>query len=186
MKSNNLCLHTISQQLGQEKDTQIQQLQLDLSDVQRDNEQLQLDLSDVQRDNEQLQLGRHSQEVEFWCVSAEEVQVYTKILGRGAWGVVAKGKFRGQRVAVKQIYPDILQQTTMDRIRREISTMAQVRHPNLVLFIAAVIDERSGPMIITEILETSLRSAYERDRLGSNKLQIFKDVASALNYLHLH
>jgi len=64
--------------------------------------------------------------------------------------------------------------------------MAQVRHPNLVLFIAAVLDDRTGPMIITEILDTSLRMAYKENQLGSNKLHIFQNVASALNYLHLH
>ena len=188
------------QQLGdirREKDAQIQQIQHHLSDTRREKEaqiqQLQQHLSDVRRDNERLHQGlgpnaspSHSQEIEFWHVSPDEVQAGQEILGRGAWGFVSKGKFRGQNVAVKQVYPDILQQTTMDRIRREIRTMAQVRHPNLVLFIAAVIDDRTGPMIITEILDTSLRSAYERNRLGSNKLRIFQDVASALNYLHLH
>ena len=188
------------QQLGdirREKDAQIQQIQHHLSDTRREKEaqiqQLQQHLSDVQRDNERLHLvlasnttSTHSHEVEFWRVSAEEVQVDQEILGGGAWGVVSKGKFRGQNVAVKRVYPSILQPTTVDRIRREIRTMAQVRHPNLVLFIAAVIDDQTGPMIITEILDTSLRSAYERNRLGSNKLRIFQDVASALNYLHLH
>ena len=188
------------QQLGdvrRDKDARIQQLQQQLADVRREKEvhtqQLQLHLSDVRRDNERLHQGLgpntspiHSQEIEFWRVSPEEVQVDQEILGGGAWGVVSKGKFRGQTVAVKRVYPSILQPTTVDRIRREIRTMAQVRHPNLVLFIAAVIDDRTGPMIITEILDTSLRSAYERNRLGSNKLRIFQDVASALNYLHLH
>ena len=190
--------------LRRDKNARIQQIQQHLSDLQqqladvrREKEaqiqQLQLHLSDVRRDNERLHQGlgpnttpSHSQEIEFWRVSAEEVQVDQEILGGGAWGVVSKGKFRGQNVAVKRVYPSILQPTTVDRIRREIRTMAQVRHPNLVLFIAAVIDDRTGPMIITEILDTSLRSAYERNRLGSNKLQIFQDVASALNYLHLH
>jgi len=64
--------------------------------------------------------------------------------------------------------------------------MAQVRHPNLVLFIAAVLNDRTGPMIITEILDTNLRTAYEENRLGSNKVRIFQEIASALNYLHLH
>ena len=183
--------------IRREKEIQTQQLQQQLADVRREKEtqiqQLQLHLSDVRRDNERLHQGlgpnaspSHSQEIEFWHVSPDEVQAGQEILGRGAWGVVSKGRFRGQWVAVKQVYPDIIQQTTMDRIRREIRTMAQVRHPNLVLFIAAVIDDRTGPMIITEILDTSLRSAYERNRLGSNKLRIFQDVASALNYLHLH
>jgi len=37
------------------------------------------------------------------------------------------------------------------------------------------------------LLDTSLRKAYEEDLLqGSSKLSIFRDIASALNYLHLH
>ena len=62
--------------------------------------------------------------------------------------------------------------------------MAQVHHPNLVLFIAALLDDVSSPKIITEILDTSLRSAYEEDQLGSNKPRIFHDVAATMNYLH--
>ena len=130
------------------------------------------------------------QTIEFWQVSRKEVHVSEhKILGRGAWGYVAEGKFRGHTVAVKQVYREILQPNTMERIQREISTMAQVRHPNLLLFIAAVLDDDGGPMIITEILDMSLRKAYENRRLGSSnitKTRIFRDVASALNYLHEH
>ena len=185
-------------EVRREKDVQTQQFQQHLSDLRREKdvqiEQLQQNLSDLRRECHHLQqrLGSiptptHTQEVEFWRVSPEEVQVNQhEILGGGAWGYVAKGKFRGQNVAVKCVYPSILQPTTVDRIRREISTMAQVRHPNLVLFIAAVLDDRTGPRIITEILDTNLRTAYEENRLGSNKLRIFQDIASALNYLHLH
>ena len=130
------------------------------------------------------------QTIEFWQVSRKEVHVFEhKILGRGAWGYVAEGKFRGHAVAVKQVYREILQPNTMERIQREISTMAQVRHPNLLLFIAAVLDGDGGPMIITEILDMSLRKAYENRRLGSSNItrtRIFRDVASALNYLHGH
>ena len=197
----------LQQQLSdvrREKDVRIQRLQQQVSDIRRETEgqvhqlqqsltQQQQLLSDVRREKDELQqrlgttLSRtHSQEIEFWRVSPEEVQVDQEVLGRGAWGYVSKGMFRGQQVAVKKVYPDILKPHTVDRIRREISTMAQVRHPNLVLFIAAVLDDRTGPMIITELLDTSLRTAYEENRLGSNKLRVFRDVASALNYLHLH
>ena len=125
------------------------------------------------------------QEIEFWQVSRQEVQIREeRVLGRGAWGVVCQGHFRGQRVAIKCVYPDILLPHTHDHIRREISTMAQVHHPNLVLFIAALLDDVSSPKIITEILDTSLRSAYEEDQLGSNKPRIFHDVAATMNYLH--
>ena len=127
----------------------------------------------------------HPQEVEFWQVSPEEVSIREdEILGRGAWGYVAKGTFRGTTVAIKRVYPEILRQTTVDRIRREIRTMAQIRHPNLVLFVAAVLNEQTGPMIVTELLDTSLRSAYQDNRVGPNKRRIFGDISSALVYLH--
>ena len=131
----------------------------------------------------------HTPEIGFWNVSSKEIEVLeNKILGRGAWGYVAEGRFRGKQVAVKRVYREILEPHTVDRIHREISTMAQVRHPNLVLFIAAVLDDRVDPMIITEILTIDLRSAYRQNKLETNavKLQIFQDVAYALNYLHLH
>ncbi len=125
------------------------------------------------------------EEVEFWQVSPDEVFVREdQILGQGAWGYVAKGTFRGTTVAVKQVHGQILQQTTVNRIRREIHTMAQIRHPNLVLFIAAVLSEKTGPMIVTELLDISLREAYQTNCIGPNKRKIFEDVSSALLYLH--
>jgi len=42
---------------------------------------------------------------------------------------------------------------------------------------------QAPPIIITELLEMNLRTAYERE-LEFNKLSIFQDVARALNYLH--
>jgi len=145
-------------------------------------------LSAVQR-QEPRPLVIRTPEIEFWKVSSNEIQVFEhKILGRGAWGYVAEGRFRGKQVAVKRVYHEILEPHTVDRIHREISTMAQVRHPNLVLFIAAVLDDKVDPMIITEILTVDLRTAYRQNKLETNtlKLRIFQDVACALNYLHLH
>ena len=127
-----------------------------------------------------------SNEIELWQVPPNAVIVEdNQVLGRGTWGYVAKGKFRGTAVAVKRVYPEIFQQTTVERICREIHTMAQIRHPNLVLFIAAVMpDEKTEPMIVTELLDTSLRQAYQKKLIGRNERNIFQDVASALVYLH--
>ena len=42
-------------------------------------------------------------------------------------------------------------------------------------------------LILTELLDTNLRSAYERGRIEhSSKLCIFRDIACGLNYLHQH
>ncbi|KAL5467165.1 hypothetical protein EMCRGX_G031357 [Ephydatia muelleri] len=59
--------------------------------------------------------------------------------------------------------------------------------PILLLFIAAVLDDQGGPMIITELLDTTLRKAYEDNLLSPDLylcMDIFCDVASALCYLH--
>ena len=106
-------------------------------------------------------------------------------LGRGGWGYVVKGTFRRKTVAVKCIYSDIASEENLERVYREINTMAVLRHPNLVLFIAAVLDNPEGPLIVTELLDTDLLSAYEKKSLtDKNKLSILLDVALALNYLH--
>ena len=172
-----------------QKDTELQQLQAQVQQKMATIQQLRGEVRGKDAELAVLQSQQSPQvapqEIEFWQVSRQELQVREeRVLGRGAWGVVCEGYFRGQCVAIKCVYPDILLPHTRDRIRREVGTMAQVRHPNLVLFIAAVLEDRSGPKIITEILDTSLRSAYEEDRLGPNKPRIFRDVAAAMNYLH--
>ena len=109
-----------------------------------------------------------------------------KFLGTGAWGFVVEGTFQGQRVAVKCLHDMIRSPEFAEVMRKEIAIMAQVRHPNLVLLIAAVLDTKNCPLIVTELLDTSLRKAYEENFLqGSSKLSIFRDIAAALNYLHL-
>ena len=116
----------------------------------------------------------HSQEIEFWHVSVEEVQVDQGVLGRGAWGYVSRGTFRGQQVAVKKVYPDILEPHTMGHICREISTMAQVHHSNLVLFIAAVLDDRTGPMIITRYLTQAYAQLTRRTGRAPTSFRSFE------------
>ena len=104
---------------------------------------------------------------EFWEVPRGDVTLnMQRILGTGGWGYVVEGKFRGQTVAVKCLHGLIREPAFTAVIRREIGIMTQLRHPNLVLLIAAVIDEEN-PLIITELLELSLRTAYERNRLDA-------------------
>ena len=126
--------------------------------------------------------------MELWEVPRTAVQVSQTILGTGGWGYVAKGTFRGQEVAVKFLHQGILSPQNKWRVRREISIMSQLRHPNLLLLIGAVLtSEEEGPLIITELLDTSLRSEYMKNSLGEkSKMPVLRDVASALTYLHSH
>ena len=126
-----------------------------------------------------------------WRISHNEVKLLETELGRGGWGVIVLGQFRGQKVAVKQIHELIKSDKYLELLHREINTMSQLRHPNLLQFIGAVLDHPSGnPMIITEVMDTSLRKAYENKELTPHPscrpviLSIMRDVAVGLNYLH--
>ena len=138
--------------------------------------------------DQQPKLGSDT-DISFWVVSHNEVRPTGQVLGEGGWGRVVVGSFRGQDVAMKQLHSIISSSDYYrDLLRREISLMAKVRHPNLLLFIAAVLDSPSNtPIIITELMDTNLRQAYHNRRLTNNgvKLSILRDVSAALNYLHL-
>ena len=167
-----------------EKDRNIQSLQSEKEGL---RQQVATLGQQVQRNLPQLK-SEQSYQSKFWDVPREEISLNMhKILGTGAWGFVVEGTFRGQRVAVKCLHDMIREPYFLMIIRKEIDIMAQIRHPNLVMLIAAVIDAENDPLVVTELLEMSLRKAYERNLLeGSSKLNIFRDIASALNYLHLH
>ena len=124
-----------------------------------------------------------------WSVSHSDVRVLEEI-GRGGWGVVNRGIFRGEVVAIKQPHQYILTQPLVDRIRRETTVMMQICHPNLVRIIAVVFDraaERLGqpPLIITELFDMNLRHCYLQGRLEQrNRVSVFRDVAYGLRHLH--
>jgi len=179
---------TDSQQLQHDK----QQLQQRLTSATTDNQELQQRLAGAITDNQQLQQRlthataelQSLQDIEPWKISRNKVEIQARI-GEGGWGSVSEGTVR---VAVKKLHDPLLSQHNIVRVQREMRMLAQVRHPNLVQFIGVVFDEaalglQASPMIITELLEMNLRTAYER-RLEFNKLSVFLDVAQAMKYLH--
>ena len=109
-------------------------------------------------------------------------------IGEGGWGKVEVGFYQGQRVAVKMLHRDIVSPLYNDLVKREVAMMVKMRHPNLLSCLGAVLDHPSGsPLIITELMEISLRKAYSESKLDRTmKLCILRDIASALNYLHCH
>ena len=159
----------------------------------QDIEDLQRRLDTALAEMQQLRPSSRTQvlveDIDPWKVSRDEVHILNE-MGRGAWGYVAKGRFRGQLVAVKSPHPEILDEHTTKRLQREVRIMTQVRHPNLLRIIAAVFDNRVPhlpPLIVTELLDMNLRAAYKNNRLsGATRIPIFRDVAYALHYLHEH
>ena len=189
-------LQHLQQQLRRERQqTQEEKRQLErqLQEQIADNQNLHRQVIDAQTEARKTRLIQPQgvlEDIECWKVPRSDVRV-VKEIGVGAWGSVSEGKYKGQPVAVKQPHRAILTPPIVERLRREVQIMAQVRHPNLVRFIAAVFDDKvqrlkEPPMIVLELLDMNLRAAYERGVVGASQIPIFRDVAYGLHYLHEH
>ena len=163
-------------------------LQQQVHSLKDDNTHQQHQLVSVQEERDLLKLAQQESVafgIEPWKVSRDKVEK-GDVIGGGAWGAVSEGKLQ---VAIKQFYPIILSHANVLKLKREMRMLALIRHPNLVQFIAVVFDDqdvrRSAPYIITELLDTSLRLAYENNEvLQEHMISIFRDTARALDYLH--
>ena len=121
-----------------------------------------------------------------WIIQREEVLLSESVLGKGAWGSVRQGTFRGCQVAVKEIHELILSPHNRRLFEREMSIASCCRHPNLLQFIGATNDD-GRPLFVTELLETSLRHLLSERALNHEEIvSLALDVAKGLNYLHLN
>ena len=161
-----------------------QLLQERFSSCQEEKKLFQEQLATCKEENQQLRAAQ--QESEPWKVTHDKVEL-GRLIGGGGWGAVNEGKLK---VAIKQFYPTILSEENLVRLQREMQLLALIRHPNLIQFIAGVFDKRGNhrrnpPYIVTELLDTSLRAAYEEKELANKyHLSVFQDIARALDYLH--
>ena len=121
-----------------------------------------------------------------WIIQREEVLLSESVLGKGAWGSVCQGTFRGCQVAIKEIHELILSPHNRRLFEREMSIASCCRHPNLLQFIGATNDD-GRPLFVTELLETSLRRLLSERALNHEEIvSLALDVAKGLNYLHLN
>ena len=130
------------------------------------------------------QLAQREKSSYDWIICRNEVQVTDKRLGSGGWGTVYEGRYCGCAVAVKRIHEEIASPFRLKIFQREIDMASKCRHPCLLQFIGAIIDE-DCPLLVTELMETSLRQLLNQRSLSIREVSIISlDVARALNYLH--
>ena len=95
-----------------------------------------------------------------WAIASDEINLVARI-GQGSQGTVHKAVWRGMPVVVKAIEDSHAACVDdEDRFENEIVVMSTLRHPNLLLFLGAVVD---GPetMLVTEYHEQgSLLDVY--------------------------
>ncbi|ETP38255.1 TKL protein kinase [Phytophthora nicotianae P10297] len=115
------------------------------------------------------------------------------IIGRGAFGEVCRGRYRGQDVAIKALVQE--RRKDMEYIEAflsEVKLMATMEHPNIVLFIGVAWESLSDLCCVIEFLpggdlRTLLKEYHASGMpqgMDASKLQIAYGVAHALTYLH--
>ncbi len=120
-------------------------------------------------------------------------------LGKGAFGAVFKGSYKGEICAVKVlIYEAIEMQTNMpmgksedasDAFDRECVFLESLQHPNVVLYLSTAKHPKSGgTILVVELMDSSLTSylsSLDEESLTSEcEISISKDMACGLAYIH--
>lgn len=118
----------------------------------------------------------------------------TKTLGRGSYGVVCLGKYRGLLCAVKKLQKfvtenglDQLGELILRSFYNESEKLCKLRHPNIVQLLGLYLDDETRlPVIVMELMHESLsRLLYRTKSLPLYvEVNIVHDVALALAYLH--
>lgn len=127
-----------------------------------------------------IQPGR---EIPDWIIPRDQIEL-TEWLGKGSLGTVCRGKYSGVAVAVKQIHETLQSPDSRGLYEQTIDVASRCRHPCLLQFIGATRDE-GFPLIVTELMETSLKSLLASRSLSEKEISyISQDVTGALSYLH--
>ena len=190
LHQNNNQLRTQMQELGQQNEhcklqnqslqQQVEQQTRQLQELTVDKQQYQQQIEELSQQNEYY---RSQNQALTWVVNRREINLSDKELGRGAYGWVKEATFRGCRVAVKCLHNELISDYNLHVFDREMTMAARCRHPNLLQFIGAT--NEGVPLIVTEIMQTSLRKKLERGEVSSEHIiSISIGVACGLNYLH--
>jgi len=118
-----------------------------------------------------------------WLVSHDQF-VIGKEIGRGAWATVHEATFRGATVAAKCLHTLLITNPVATQLFQRVMEMAfTCQHQNIVTFLGSTLE--GPPVILMELMDTSLRSAYELGIVKDNQIHgILHDVAKALHFLH--
>ncbi|KAL7717342.1 Serine-threonine protein kinase [Entamoeba marina] len=114
-----------------------------------------------------------------------EIQLDLPAIGEGAFGMVFKGTYRGQKVAVKKMKARNLTEEQEKEFKHEVNMLTQYRHQTIVNLIGAVYTE-GEISIVTEFADFgSLSKIWGHQTVPYElKIKIMEDLAVSLAYLH--
>jgi len=121
-----------------------------------------------------------------WVIDFNEIAL-GKQVGLGSYGVVYKGKWKGVEVAAKKFLKQKLDERRMLEFRAEMAFLAELHHPNIVLFIGACV-KRPNLCIVTEFVKNGSLHDLLRDTSVKlswrQRVRMLRSAALGINYLH--
>lgn len=120
-----------------------------------------------------------------WIITLSDLQ-FKEVVGMGASCTVYKGLYKRTPVAIK-VMKNYMQGDSLKEFNREVGAMMRLRHPNLVLFMGACMEQQL--VIVSEFCagETLFRLLHERKDVlltFKQQLKLLQDIAQGMNYLH--
>jgi serine/threonine protein kinase len=123
-----------------------------------------------------------------WEIDPVELQLGAE-LGRGAFGVVYRARWRQQDVAVKQVGYQNLTSDELDSFSREAQLMMNLRpHKNIVALMGIVCNDPASPLcIVTEFVDGGSLETLLRSQLQLNWpmiLHLCQGICAGMFHLH--
>eukprot|EP00040_Diaphanoeca_grandis_P027786 m.159007 g.159007 ORF g.159007 m.159007 type:complete len:420 (-) comp31117_c1_seq1:268-1527(-) len=124
-----------------------------------------------------------------WTIDEADLKLH-EVIGNGAFGTVFSGKWGHIEVAVKVLKMplDDLDPVITEDFNREVTFMQSIRHPNLLTFFGAGVNEGSQAFLVTELMEGgSLRTLLldkTRALTWTQRLSFACDISRGMKYLH--
>lgn len=113
----------------------------------------------------------------------------TRELGRGGFGVVYKGKYRGKDAAVKELLIKELSPNAQKEFESEAKIMLQLRDPSIV-YLYGVTQEKPHRMVLEFCSLGSLDRYLQKRKIGEVswevRFHLATGIASGLHYLHTY
>mmetsp|Transcript_6060 Transcript_6060/g.7345 ORF Transcript_6060/g.7345 Transcript_6060/m.7345 type:complete len:316 (+) Transcript_6060:514-1461(+) len=122
---------------------------------------------------------------ERWIIPSEEIEFSDNFMSKGSFGSLQKLKWR-ELDCLARSYPG-QEFSSLKGMSNEISILSSLRHPNVVLFLGACLEE-SNTILIMEFYSLGNLNDFVKTRKKKFKpkqiRQGIKDVALAVNFLH--